>query len=100
MDEKIVAVVEKNKTEEVRIRLVEYRDKPYLDIRVFVTSDATGTRLPTKKGVTLAVWKTPALVAALQEAEHAARAAGLIGKLAVAGSRNDGAAELTILDAG
>lgn len=75
---KLIATIEKSRSRDVRVRFVEYQDRPYLDVRVFAVVDATGDRVPTRKGVALAVRKLPELIAALQQAEVEARKAGLI----------------------
>ena len=64
----------------VRISLKEYMGHHCFDIRVFCdpNHDEGQGRIPTKKGVTMAVTKLPDLVAALQQAVSEARAAGLL----------------------
>ena len=78
MDETTIATVEKNKAEEYRVRLVEFHGKPFVDVRVYATSDATGERVPTKKGVAIHPDKLGAIIEALQQAEAVAREEGLI----------------------
>ena len=75
-----IATIEKNKLEELRIALKEFRGHRLIDVRTYVepyTDEGQG-RVPTKKGVTLDLAKLPELIAALQEAERQARAAGLL----------------------
>lgn len=79
MEERTVATIGKNATEEYRVRLVEFHKRPFVDLRVFATSDATGERVPTKKGVAIRPDKLGAIIAALQQAEAVAREEGLIG---------------------
>ena len=75
-----IATIEKNKTEELRIALTEYKGHDCVDVRIFAEpyADEGQGRVPTKKGVSLAVTKLPELISALQQAEGEARAAGLI----------------------
>ncbi len=75
-----IASIEKNRLEELRIALKEYKGHSYVDIRTFVEpyADEGEGRVPTKKGVTMALTKLPELIAALQRAESEARAAGLL----------------------
>ncbi len=75
-----IASIEKNRLEEIRIALKEYKGHHYADIRTYCdpyTDEGQG-RVPTKKGVALALTKLPELIAALQQAESEARAAGLL----------------------
>ncbi len=73
-------IIEKNKAEELRVALKRYRGHDYVDIRTYVepSVDEGEGRVPTKKGVALALTKLPELIAALQRAESEARAAGLL----------------------
>ncbi len=75
-----ITTIEKNRNEELRISLKEYMGHHCFDIRVFCdpNHDEGQGRIATKKGVTMAVTKLPKLIAALQQAESEARAAGLI----------------------
>ena len=75
--ESTIAVIPKNRTQDLRIRLVEFHDKPFIDIRTFVVVDAT-ERVPTQKGIAVPPRLLPELIAGLQKAEAEARAAGLI----------------------
>ncbi len=73
-----IAVIKKNRAEDIRVELTEYRGHDLIDIRVCATAGATGQRVATRKGLTLNVAFLPDLIAALQRA--AARAAGLLGQ--------------------
>ena len=75
-----IASIEKNRLEELRIALKKYKGHSYVDIRTYVEPyvDEGEGRVPTKKGVALALTKLPELIAALQRAESEARAAGLL----------------------
>ena len=75
-----IATIEKNRSEELRIALKEFKGRNYLDIRTFIEpyADEGQGRVPTKKGVTVPLAKLPELIEALQKAEEEARAAGLL----------------------
>ena len=56
MDEsRIVHSFSKNPEEEVRMALREYKDRRYLDLRLWYQPSTQGEYLPTKKGITLSV---------------------------------------------
>jgi len=76
-DEKI-SIIEKGRTSDVRVSLSEYNGRTYLDIRTHVVVDASGRRMPTRKGCTLPIGKIPELRAALEKAEAAAIDLGLL----------------------
>ena len=75
-----ITTIEKNKIEELRVALKEYKGHRYVDIRTFAEpyADEGQGRIPTKRGVTLKLEDLAELIAALQEAEKQARAAGLL----------------------
>ena len=75
-----IATIEKNRSEELRVALKEYKGRRYLDIRTFIEpyADEGQGRVPTKKGITVSLPKLPELIEALQAAEEQARAAGLL----------------------
>ncbi len=77
MDEQTIAAIEKTRTQDIRVRLLEFHGRSYVDIRLFVIANAT-ERVPTKKGVAIPPPLLPALIAALEAAERKARADGLI----------------------
>lgn len=68
-DQKPLAVISRNVTEQIHIRISEFKGKKFLDIRIFYTTDEGKTWLPTKKGV--AVY--PENISDLQEAIELAR---------------------------
>ncbi len=78
MEEQLIGSIEKNQIEEIRVRLVEFHDRPFIDIRVFATMDATG-KGPTRKGVAVRPDLIPELREILEHAETVARAAELLG---------------------
>jgi len=72
----IVATVEKNSREAIRVALRSYRGRRFVDCRLYY--DDKGELRPTGKGFGIAAALLPDLRAALDAAETAARAEGLI----------------------
>lgn len=77
MDDVTIAIIEKNHTQDIRVRLAEFHDKLFVDLRLFVVADAAD-RVPTRKGIAIPPALLSGVIAALREAEHQARAARLI----------------------
>lgn len=50
-DEKLLATIPRTATEEIQVKISEYKGKRYLDLRIFYTTDGGNSWLPTKKGV-------------------------------------------------
>ena len=73
MDEgKLIARIERSKTADIRIRLVEFGGKPFVDMRTFVSIDGKDERIPTKKGVAIPPGLVGAVIDALREADREA----------------------------
>lgn len=53
---KLVAKFQKNAVSEIRIALKEWKEKKYIDLRVFTLSNS-GEQVPTKKGVSVPIEK-------------------------------------------
>lgn len=77
-ESKIIAKIEKNKSEEVVISLEQFRGHNLLDIRSYADFDNSGERRPTKKGITLRVSAIPELLEALNLAHAEAKSRGFI----------------------
>ncbi len=75
--ETTVATIVKNQTQDIRIRLCEFHDRPFVDVRLFVVADATGDRVPTRKGMAVPPALLPEVIDALRAAEQELRAQGL-----------------------
>jgi Transcriptional Coactivator p15 (PC4) len=73
-----IAIIPKNKREDIRISLSKFNDIDLINIRIFVDYSG-GERGPSKKGISVRVAQLPALLEALHQAEAQARASGLIG---------------------
>ena len=52
-DAKILATIPRNATEQLQISINSYKEKKYLDLRTYYTTDDGANWLPTKKGVTV-----------------------------------------------
>jgi hypothetical protein len=75
----LIATIEKNKLEEIRIELSEFNGHDLINVRVWAEPRNGGAeRIPTKAGICCNVRRLPELIAALQKAEVAARQAGLL----------------------
>lgn len=55
MEEVVVYSFPKNQDEEIRFTLRSYKDRNYLDIRLWFQTSAAGDFHPAKKGITLGV---------------------------------------------
>jgi hypothetical protein len=76
---KLIATIEKNKLEEIRVALSEFNGHDLLNIRIWAEPRNGGAeRIPTKAGICCNVRLVPELIEALRQAEAAARKAGLL----------------------
>ncbi len=67
-DAKILATIPRNATEQLQISINSYKEKQYLDLRIYYTTDEGGTWLPTKKGVTVSPDNLQTLKEAVEKA--------------------------------
>ena len=67
-DAKILATIPRNATEQLHISINSYKEKKYLDLRIFYTTDDGANWLPTKKGVTISPDNLVTLKDAVEEA--------------------------------
>ena len=96
----MIATIEKNSIEEVRVSLSEYQGFDLVGVRIWGNYDSpTSEKRPTKKGVALKVERLPELIAALQQAQAEAESAGLL-EVATATAPEAREPELPILAAG
>jgi len=72
----VIATIVKNSRESLRVSLDRYREHDYIDLRLY--ADNGVEQVPTRKGLTIRPDLRPALIEALQQAEMAARKAGLL----------------------
>lgn len=79
-DNQLVACVQKNQREEIRISLSRFKGVDLIDVRTFVNFGGTpdDERNATKKGISLKVERLPELLDALKAALETARAQGLL----------------------
>ena len=76
MAETVIAEIEKNARESLRMGLSEYRDRHLAYARIWID---TGEKwVPTQKGLTVRVETLPDLIAGLQRVRSEAEAAGLL----------------------
>ena len=80
MIDETVRTITKNRSEEIRVGLTEYRGNQLAFLRVYADpyADKGQGRVPVKKGLSFAVHVLPHLIYALQETERRAREAGLL----------------------
>ncbi len=64
---KLIGVVEKNRVQEMRVRLVELRGETFVDLRVFAAA-GDGERRPTKRGMAFKPDLLPEMIGFLIEA--------------------------------
>ena len=63
----LVASLQKNSSETIKVQLQTWKNEPYVDIRIWVAGeDGTPGVQPTRKGLTINVELLPDLLAALQ----------------------------------
>ena len=65
---KILATIPRNATEQLQISINSYKEKKYLDLRIYYTTDDGQNWLPTKKGVTCSPENLEILRDAIDEA--------------------------------
>ena len=74
-----VAVIQKNKLEEIRVGLNEFNGHDLINIRVWAEPRSGGSeRIPTKAGIACRVALLPELIDALRKAEAEAHKLGLL----------------------
>jgi hypothetical protein len=64
-----VAVFPKNKFQEVRVGIREFKSNDLIDIRIWTNAQGADQMVPTAKGVTINIHLLPQLLKALQDAE-------------------------------
>ncbi len=67
--ERDVAVFEKNKYQDVKVRISEYQGNDVIDIRIWTQPPQGGEKVPTGKGVNINVKLFPKLKEAVQKLE-------------------------------
>lgn len=74
----VIGSIEKNKLEDVVVRLEEFKGHRYVDIRIFADFNDMGEKNPTKKGLALKLSCLSQLVETLQKAEAEAKRLGYL----------------------
>ena len=92
--DKQISIIETSKFRDLRVGISEYKGYDMVQVRQWVTpyQGDDSERIPTKNGVSFNVRDLPAVIAALQEAEQEARAAGLLADSEPEGAGNAQAA--------
>ena len=76
--EKDVAVFEKNKYQDVKVRISSYQGNDVIDIRIWTQPPQGSDKVPTGKGVNINVWLFPKLKEAIAKLEQDLKEANLI----------------------
>jgi Transcriptional Coactivator p15 (PC4) len=64
-----VSVFPKNKFQEIRVGIREFKSNDLIDVRTWTMTQGTDQMVPTAKGVTINVHLLPQLLKALQDAQ-------------------------------
>jgi len=67
--DKTISVFQKNKFQEIRVGIREFKGNDLIDIRTWTMTQGSNEMVPTAKGVTINVHLLPELKRALEEAE-------------------------------
>ena len=78
--DKLIATFQKNKFEEVRVQIKEFKGYDLLDIRVYTSLKETDEKIPTEKGLSINVSHYYDLKKALLEAEKVLRENNLLNE--------------------
>ncbi|MEW6425794.1 MAG: transcriptional coactivator p15/PC4 family protein [Bacillota bacterium] len=62
----VATIIEKNKREQIRIEVNEFRGQDLVDIRVYYQDQDSGEWKPSKKGIAFRVELLPEVIEALQ----------------------------------
>ena len=73
MENLLVHSFQKNETEEIRISLREYKNRHYLDLRLFFQPQDKNEMVPSKKGLTVSIEFLPELKRGLLKFEQEMR---------------------------
>lgn len=74
----LIGVVEKNRSEDVRVAISTWSGKPMIDVRQFAGFNGASERSATKKGIGLRIDRLPELIEVLTQALVKARDQGLV----------------------
>lgn len=75
--DKTVSVFQKNKFQEVRVGIREFKGNDLVDIRTWTMTQGSNDMVPTAKGVSINIILLPHLQKALQEVEKELKANGM-----------------------
>jgi len=68
-DNGLITTIPRTATEEIQVKISEYRGKKFLDLRIFYTTDNGATWLPTKKGIAVYPENLEILKSAIETAQ-------------------------------
>ena len=67
--DKTISIFAKNKFQEVRVGIREFKGNDLIDVRIWTLTQGSDQMVPTAKGVTVNITLLPQLLKALHEAE-------------------------------
>ena len=76
----VIARIQKNADEEIRVAIAEFKGHHLVDIRIFVDFTAARVPMPTKRGLSIRIGQLPDLLDALQDAAARARKLGMLNE--------------------
>jgi len=68
-DNDLIATIPRTQTEEIQVKISEFKGKKFLDMRIFYTTDNGATWLPTKKGIAVYPDSLETLKSAIETAQ-------------------------------
>lgn len=74
---RLIASIQKNGRETIRVEISEFKGRPLIGLRVWWAAEDGGQH-PSSKGLSTSIKNLPALARALADAERIAREAGLL----------------------
>ena len=76
--DKTIAAFKKNKFQEIRVGIREFKGNDLIDIRTWTLTQGTEEMVPTAKGVSVNVTLLPDLKKALEEVERVLKSNGML----------------------
>ncbi|MCD4781385.1 MAG: transcriptional coactivator p15/PC4 family protein [Candidatus Omnitrophica bacterium] len=76
--DKTVTVFQKNKFQEIRVGIREFKGNDLVDIRTWTMTQGTEEMVPTAKGVSINIHLLPDLVKALKDTENVLKEKGMM----------------------
>ena len=76
--DKTVSVFQKNKFQEIRVGIREFKGNDLVDIRTWTMTQGTDEMVPTAKGVSINIHLLPDLLKALKDVENVLKEKGMM----------------------